>query len=63
MKLNYFLFWLSGIDITVLLGLACRAMAKAAFRAQQLEDEQSWNYLLHPPGQQIRKTLQFETTK
>ncbi len=57
MKLNYFLFWLSGIDITALLGLACRAIAKAAFRAEQIDDEQSWNYLLHPPGQQIGKTL------
>lgn len=47
MKLNYFLIWLSGVDITVLLILACHAIAKAAFRDDKIEDERSWQFLLY----------------
>ena len=57
MKFNYFLIWLSGVDITILLYLACRALAKAGFRDDEIEDEQSWQYLLHPADQQTEETI------
>ncbi len=57
MKFNYFLIWLSGVDITILLCLACRALAKAGFRSDEIADEQSWQYLLHPADQQTEETI------
>jgi hypothetical protein len=53
MKLTYFLFWLATVDISILLVYACHYLLRIGFRLSDSEDEQDWEYLVSPTGQNL----------